>query len=148
MKPVLLKDGIYWVGAVDYNLRNFHRYSRSPQGSTYNAYIVKDQKNVLFDTVDEEYCDELLKRISEIMDPTEIDYIVCNHMEKDHAGSIERIVEVCRPEKIFCSAITSAVTTTSAGALAGQHGFLFGGRQNLVFKRCVRTKRCDKQPLC
>ena len=87
MKPVLLKDDIYWVGAVDYNLRNFHRYSRSPQGSTYNAYIVKDQKNVLFDTVDEEYCDELLKRISEIMDPTEIDYIVCNHMEKDHAGT-------------------------------------------------------------
>ncbi len=105
MKPVLLKDDIYWVGAVDYNLRNFHRYSRSPQGSTYNAYIVKDQKNVLFDTVDEEYCDELLKRISEIMDPAEIDYIVCNHMEKDHAGSIERIVEVCRPEKIFCSAM-------------------------------------------
>ena len=105
MKPVLLKDDIYWVGAVDYNLRNFHRYSRSPQGSTYNAYIVKDQKNVLFDTVDEEYCDELLKRISEIMDPAEIDYIVCNHMEKDHAGRVERIVEVCRPEKIFCSAM-------------------------------------------
>lgn len=103
MKSVLLKDDIYWVGAVDFNLRNFHRYSRSPQGSTYNAYLVKDKKNVLFDTVDEEYCGELLKHISEIMDPTEIDYIVCNHMEKDHAGSIERIVEVCKPEKIFCS---------------------------------------------
>ncbi len=103
MEPILLKDDIYWVGAVDFNLRNFHRYSRSPQGSTYNAYLVKDEKNVLFDTVDEHYCDELIKRISEIMDPTEIDYIVCNHMEKDHAGSIERIVEICKPEKIFCS---------------------------------------------
>lgn len=103
MEPILLKNDIYWVGAVDFNLRNFHRYSRSPQGSTYNAYLVKDEKNVLFDTVDENYCDELLKRISEIMDPTEIDYIVCNHMEKDHAGSIERIVEICKPEKIFCS---------------------------------------------
>lgn len=103
MQPVLLKNNIYWVGAVDYNLRNFHRYSRSPMGSTYNAYLVKDEKNVLFDTVDEEYVDELLKRISEVMDPSEIDYIVCNHMEKDHAGSIERIVEVCKPEKVFCS---------------------------------------------
>lgn len=103
MEPILLKNDIYWVGAVDFNLRNFHRYSRSPQGSTYNAYLVKDEKNVLFDTVDENYCDELLKHISEIMDPTEIDYIVCNHMEKDHAGSIERIVEICKPEKIFCS---------------------------------------------
>lgn len=103
MQPVLLKNDIYWVGAVDYNLRNFHRYSRSPMGSTYNAYLVKDEKNVLFDTVDEEYVDELLKRISEVMDPSEIDYIVCNHMEKDHAGSIERIVEVCKPEKVFCS---------------------------------------------
>lgn len=103
MQPVLLKTDIYWVGAVDYNLRNFHRYSRSPMGSTYNAYLVKDEKNVLFDTVDEEYSDELLKRISELMDPSEIDYIVLNHMEKDHAGSIEHIVEVCKPEKIFCS---------------------------------------------
>lgn len=103
MQPVLLKNDIYWVGAVDYNLRNFHRYSRSPMGSTYNAYLVKDEKNVLFDTVDEEYSDELLKRISELMDPSEIDYIVLNHMEKDHAGSIEHIVEVCKPEKIFCS---------------------------------------------
>ncbi len=103
MQPVLLKNDIYWVGAVDYNLRNFHRYSRSPMGSTYNAYLVKDEKNVLFDTVDEEYCDELLKRISDLIEPSKIDYIVLNHMEKDHAGSIEHIVEVCKPEKIFCS---------------------------------------------
>ncbi len=103
MKTVLLKDDIYWVGAVDFNLRNFHRYSRSPEGSTYNAYLIKDKKNVLVDTVDEEYCGELLKHISEIMDPTEIDYIICNHLEKDHSGSLERIVEVCKPEKIFCS---------------------------------------------
>ena len=105
MKPVTLKDDIYWVGSVDFNLRNFHHYSRSPMGSTYNAYLVKDEKNVLFDTVDDKHCDELIRRISEIMDPTEIDYIVCNHLEKDHAGCLEKMVELCKPEKIFCSTI-------------------------------------------
>ena len=103
MEPVLLKDDIYWVGSVDFNLRNFHHYTRSPMGSTYNAYLVKDKKNVLFDTVNNGHCDELLDRISKIMDPTEIDYIVCNHLEKDHAGCLEEIVRICKPEKIFCS---------------------------------------------
>ena len=51
MKPVELKKDIYWVGAVDFDIRNFHHYSRSPEGSTYNAYLVCDEKNVLFDTV-------------------------------------------------------------------------------------------------
>jgi len=103
MKPVLLKDDIYWVGSVDFNLRNFHRYTLSPMGTTYNAYLVKDEKNVLFDTVNNGHCDELLERISAIMDPSKIDYIVCNHLEKDHAGCLEKMVEICKPEKIFCS---------------------------------------------
>lgn len=103
MKPELLKDDIFWVGAVDFNLRNFHHYSRSPQGSTYNAYLVKDKKNVLFDTVSGEHIDEFLKCIKEIMDPTDIDYIVCNHLERDHAGCLEHLVDICKPEKIFCS---------------------------------------------
>lgn len=103
MTPVTLKKDIYWVGAVDYNLRNFHHYSRSPLGSTYNAYLVLDDKNVLFDTVSMGHYDELVEHISEIIDPTSIDYIVCNHLEKDHAGCLEKIVELCKPEKIFCS---------------------------------------------
>lgn len=103
MQPVLLKPDIYWVGAVDFNLRNFHHYSESPHGSTYNAYLVMDEKKVLFDSVSHEYGDELLDHISEIVNPCEIDYIVCNHLEQDHSGVLPRMVATCKPEKIFCS---------------------------------------------
>jgi flavorubredoxin len=103
MKPVELKKDIYWVGAVDFDIRNFHHYSRSPEGSTYNAYLVCDEKNVLFDTVNAHEFSTLVKHIAEIIDPEKIDYIVCNHLEQDHSGSLPRIVKLCKPEKIFCS---------------------------------------------
>lgn len=105
MKPVLLKEDIFWVGAIDFNLRNFHHYSESPQGSTYNAYLIKDEKNVLIDTVSAGHDKEMLSSISEIIDPTKIDYIICNHLEKDHSGCLDKIVEICKPEKIFCSTL-------------------------------------------
>ena len=105
MQPVELKSGIYLLGSVDFNLQNFHNYSRSPLGSTYNAYLALDEKNVLFDTVSLNHCGELIKHLGEIIDPQKIDYIVCNHLEKDHAGALPHIVALCKPEKIFCSAL-------------------------------------------
>lgn len=103
MKPLAIKDGIYWVGAVDYSSRDFHGYSRSPQGSTYNAYLVRDEKNTLFDTVKAESLDLMLSRIREIMNPEDIDYLVVNHVELDHSGCLADLVALCKPEKIFCS---------------------------------------------
>ncbi len=103
MNPVLLKPDIYWVGVVDHNLHDFHHYTRSPQGSTYNAYLVKDEKTVLFDTVSAGFYEDFVNNIAEIADPASIDYLVCNHLEQDHAGVLPRMVELCKPEKIFCS---------------------------------------------
>ena len=103
MSALAIKDGIYWVGMVDYASRDFHGYSRSPQGTTYNAYLVEDEKNTLFDTVKAGAHDTLAERIGEVMDPEKIDYIVVNHMELDHAGCLDRMVQACKPEKIFCS---------------------------------------------
>ena len=103
MQPVEIKKDIYWVGYVDYDHRDFHGYSRSPDGSTYNAYFIKDEKNVLLDTVAAGCEGTLLCRLSRVIDPEKIDYIVCNHMELDHAGALEAIVERCKPEKIFVS---------------------------------------------
>ena len=105
MRPVELKKDIYWVGAVDFDIRNFHHYSRSPEGSTYNAYLVCDEKKVLFATVNAHEFETLAKHIAEIIDPESIDYIVCNHLEQDHSGALPRIVKLCKPEKIFCSAM-------------------------------------------
>jgi flavorubredoxin len=92
MEKVELKKGIYWVGAVDWNVRDFHGYS-TPFGSTYNAYLILDEKNVLVDTVKAPFYLEMLGRISEIIDPAKIDLVISNHVEMDHSGSLLQIVE-------------------------------------------------------
>src|SRR4030042_2188436 len=92
MEIVELKKGIYWVGAIDWNIRDFHGYS-TPFGTTYNAYLILDEKNVLVDSVKAPFYSEMLERISEIIDPSKIDFIVSNHVEMDHSGSLPQIVE-------------------------------------------------------
>jgi len=103
MQPVEIKKDIFWVGAVDYDKRDFHGYALSPEGTTYNAYLIKDKKNVLFDSVSREFADDLLCRLGEAIPPEKVDYIVCNHLELDHAGALAELVARCKPEKIFCS---------------------------------------------
>ncbi|MGZ3494988.1 MAG: FprA family A-type flavoprotein [Thermodesulfobacteriota bacterium] len=92
MEKVELKKGIYWVGAIDWNIRDFHGYS-TPFGTTYNAYLILDEKNVLVDTVKAPFYLEMLGRISEIIDPSKIDVVISNHVEMDHSGSLAQIVE-------------------------------------------------------
>ena len=92
MEKVELKKGIYWVGAIDWNIRDFHGYS-TPLGTTYNAYLILDEKTVLVDTVKAPFYLEMLGRISEIIDPSKIDVVVSNHVEMDHSGSLIQIVE-------------------------------------------------------
>jgi len=104
MKPVEIKKDIFWVGAVDWNSRDFHGYSLSPRGTTYNAFLVKDENITLFDTVKADFSDELMCAIAQACDGTpRIDYLVLNHLEPDHAGCLDCIVERYHPEKIFCS---------------------------------------------
>ncbi len=102
MSSVMVKEGIYWVGVVDWNLREFHGYS-TLRGTTYNAYLVLDEKVVLFDTVKEEFWEQLLANISKIIDPKRIDWIVVNHVEMDHSGALPKLVELVKPEKVICS---------------------------------------------
>lgn len=92
MERVELKKGIYWVGAIDWNVRDFHGYS-TPLGTTYNAYLILDEKNVLVDTVKAPFYLEMLGRISEIIDPSRIDYVVVNHVENDHSGSLPSLID-------------------------------------------------------
>lgn len=92
MAVVELAKGVYWVGAIDWNTRDFHGYS-IPFGTTYNAYLILDQKNVLIDTVKAPFYLEMLGRISEIIEPSKIDIVVGNHVEMDHSGSLPLIME-------------------------------------------------------
>ncbi len=103
MKPVEVKPEVYWVGVVDWNIRDFHGYS-TYKGTTYNAYLLRDEKIVLFDTVKKGFLSELLHRIRNLgIQPEDIDYLVVNHVEPDHSGSLPQAIERIRPEKIFCS---------------------------------------------
>ncbi len=99
---VEIKPGIHWVGAIDWNVRDFHGYS-TYKGTTYNAYLIKDEKTALFDTVKKPFKLDMLHCIYKVIDPSKIDYLVINHVEPDHSGAIPEMVEIIKPEKIFCS---------------------------------------------
>ena len=89
---VELAGGVYWVGAIDWNVRNFHGYS-THLGTTYNAYLVVDDKIALIDTVKAPFYEEMLRRVKEILDPRDIDYVISNHVEMDHSGSLPMMME-------------------------------------------------------
>lgn len=102
MKAVRLKDDIYWVGGIDWNIRNFHGYL-TQRGSTYNAYLIIDEKITLIDTVKYYLKNEMLERISDVINPSKIDYVVSNHVEMDHSGCLPDIIERAKNPKIFTS---------------------------------------------
>ncbi len=108
MKALEIKPNVYSLAVVDWNNRDFHGYSLSPRGTTYNAYLVKDEKVTLFDTVKEDHLDELLQGIAQVQPDLKIDYLVANHLEPDHSGAMVKIVELCRPERIFVSKMGEA----------------------------------------
>ena len=83
MQPVEIKKDIYWVGCVDYDHRDFHGYSRSPDGSTYHAYLITDQKNVLLDTVAPGCAGTRRCRLAKTLPPEKVDYIGCNSLFRD-----------------------------------------------------------------
>jgi len=102
MNKVSLADGINWVGVVDWNLRDFHGYA-TRRGATYNAYLIQDEKTALVDTVKYTFSNELLRNICEIVDPAQIDYIIINHLEKDHSSSLPIIAKYAKNATIVAS---------------------------------------------
>ena len=102
MNKTELKPGIYYVGVVDWSLRNFHGYSIH-KGTTYNAYLIVDDKTALIDTVKAPFAGELLDRISEIIDPSKIDYLISNHVEMDHSGAIPAVMNAAPNAKLITS---------------------------------------------
>ena len=99
--PTELKKDISWVGFVDWNVRDFHGY-RTDRGSTYNAYLVKDEKTALIDTVKAPFAGRLLANVAEVIDPGALDYVVCNHAEPDHSGSLPAVMAACDKVELVC----------------------------------------------
>ena len=103
MKPTKIADGIYDVGVIDWNIRDFHGYS-TDRGTSYNAYLVVDEKVALIDTVKAPFADQLIDNISQIIDPKKIDVVVSNHTEMDHSGALPRIMHRVGEDKpLYCS---------------------------------------------
>ncbi|SEG14666.1 Flavorubredoxin [Caloramator fervidus] len=102
MRPFKISENVYWVGAIDWNIRNFHGYS-THRGTTYNAYLIIDEKITLIDTVKSHLVDEMLERISYVVDPRKIDYVISNHVEMDHSGGLPRLMEIIPDATIFTS---------------------------------------------
>lgn len=103
MPALEAKKNIYWVGVLDKELRNFDIIMHTDYGTTYNSYLVRgSEKTVLFDTVKEPFFEEHLEHIRQVCDPSEIDYIVVNHTEPDHSGSILKLLEYAAECKGSC----------------------------------------------
>ena len=96
-----LRENIDWVGAVDWNIRDFHGYD-TERGTSYNAYLIRDEKTALIDTVKAPFTAELLRNVSAFCDPAEIDYIVCNHAELDHAGALPEVLKAMPRATLVC----------------------------------------------
>jgi flavorubredoxin/ferredoxin-NADP reductase len=103
-KAAKVSDNVYWVGAIDWDVRNFHGYLTS-RGSTYNAFLILADKITLIDTVKSPFADEMFARIASVVEPSKIDYIVSNHSEMDHSGSLPQTVDLIKPKKVFASKI-------------------------------------------
>ncbi|MDD5128818.1 MAG: flavodoxin domain-containing protein [Candidatus Omnitrophica bacterium] len=105
MAAIEILPGIYSVGVQDWKVRNFHGHTYTTQrGSSYNAYLIIDEKIALVDTVYGPFAQELIENIREIIPPEKIDYIIANHVETDHSGALPSLMQLCPKAKILGTA--------------------------------------------
>ncbi|RNC72339.1 MAG: FprA family A-type flavoprotein [Desulfuromonadales bacterium] len=102
MKAVEIKKDIYWVGAVDWAVRDFHGYE-VPRGTTYNNYLIMDEEITLIDTVKYDFAEHTIKNITGVVDPARIKNVIINHIENDHATSLDRIMALAPNSTIYIS---------------------------------------------
>ena len=100
-----IKNNVYWVGKTDWELRKFHGNEYSThRGSTYNSYLIKEEKTVLIDTVWMPFAKEFVKNLSKEIDLDKIDYVIANHAEIDHSGALPELMEHIPNTPIYCTA--------------------------------------------
>jgi flavorubredoxin/rubredoxin/flavin reductase (DIM6/NTAB) family NADH-FMN oxidoreductase RutF len=101
-EAIKISERVYWVGAIDWDIRNFHGYNTS-RGTTYNAFLITGDVPVLIDTVKAPFYGEMIERIKSIMDPKDIKYVISNHSEMDHSGCIPNVIDDLQPDSVFAS---------------------------------------------
>ncbi len=100
MKAFKIKEDIYAVGVKDWNLRDFHGYA-TPKGSTYNSYLIMDEKITVIDGVKAYLSHEMIGRLKSVVDLSKITYLVANHIEQDHSGNIPELIKLAPQIKII-----------------------------------------------
>jgi flavorubredoxin len=104
LTAIELAPGIHWIGAIDKDIRVFDVIMKAEQGTTYNSYLVKGSKScALIETVKARFYDPYLSTIKTLVDPAQIDYIVMNHTEPDHSGSLGSILEEAQSARVVSS---------------------------------------------
>ena len=93
MKPFELHNNIFWIGALHPDLKIFDILMKTKHGTTYNSYLIKEEKTAIIDTVKTKFSDEYLQNIASLTDFSEIDYIIVNHCEPDHSGSLANLLD-------------------------------------------------------
>ena len=112
---IKIKNNIYWVGKVDWELRRFHGSEYSThRGSTYNSYLIREEKTALVDTVWAPYAKEYVRNLEEVIDLRKIDYIIANHGEVDHSGALPALLHRIPDTPVYC-------TAAGAKSLKGQY---------------------------
>ncbi len=101
MKAVEITKDVYWVGAIDWNIRDYHGYTLP--GTTYNAYLVVGDKVALIDSAYPGFDSQILERVRSVVDPKKIDYLIANHVEKDHSGTLPVLAKMLPGVPIYCT---------------------------------------------
>jgi flavorubredoxin len=101
-RAIQISPRVYWVGAIDWGIRNFHGYLTG-RGTTYNAFLVMGKEVTLIDTVKAPFFDEMMSRISSVVDPKKIQHIISCHSELDHSGCMDRLAHRINPQGIIAS---------------------------------------------
>ncbi|WP_317298382.1 FprA family A-type flavoprotein [Collinsella tanakaei] len=103
LNAIEISPKVWWVGGIDWNERLFHGYT-TEAGITYNAYLIMDEKITLIDTCKATFSNELVQRISQVVDSAKIDVVITNHVEMDHSGSLPVIHKIAPNAQIYASA--------------------------------------------
>jgi anaerobic nitric oxide reductase flavorubredoxin len=100
MRPIEVKNGIYWVGAIDWAVRDFHGYE-TPRGTSYNNYLVLDDEPALLDSVKYDFADSMIQNVRALIDPSKIRHFIVNHIENDHASATEKVIRLMPDATVY-----------------------------------------------
>lgn len=127
----IVTDNLYWIGANDHRLTLFENIHPIPEGVSYNSYLLLDQKTVMFDTVDWDGCRQMMENLEYVLDGRELDTVVVNHWEPDHAASLQVVLNRYPKAEI--------ISTEKGFMLMKQFGFHADGHKTITVKEGDKT---------